>query len=113
MILPSKKLMSAVLNEDVIELQYDEDIYGDNIIGVSRTENLFMHYNIYELMHLMKEWTGKTEYYFTIFLGGGIGIDINKKYKKGMNTVRMISVSGSTEFEAVTKACELILEQQK
>ncbi len=109
MILPSKELLSAVLDKEVIwrdiensDLNYTQDnrLYEGDI-------------NIYELMHLMKEWIFIQGYsiqtmrelsdidfwYYCLW-----SEDIISKKESSNN---------KTEFEAVTKACEWILKEKE
>ena len=108
--LPSKELLSAVLGEEV-----DEHIIKNNndiVYSVHKIGNMeITSINIYELMHMMKEW-----------LLDGEGYLFTKKiqYEKYHNWQLVINkrdiveeFMAGTEFEAVTKACEWILKEIK
>ena len=100
MILPSKELLLAIgiheayVNSISIEgsnVLFHSNKYGEDFI------------NIYELMHMMKEWVAGQGY----SLNSGIATYKNQGF---------CSCSGKlfwedSEVEAVTKACEWILKQ--
>jgi len=120
MVLPSKELLSSVLGkekEDILsirivnnELQYYyKSLYrlGCNLKISKHKDSIIISINIYELMHMMKEWAISKKVYIlsNISFIGGTAHTI----KGNENNL----FSANTEFEAVTKACEWILEQQK
>lgn len=117
--LPSKELLSAVLGIELL---------NEHGLGCDRFEikgkNLAYRYtydysmadersiNIYELMHLMKEWAYKYGFEMVSYhiqdsseyrcLYAHLSIDLNKD--------KRIGFYADTEFEAISKACEWILK---
>lgn len=102
--LPSKELLTAVLGCDAEAYYYNASVIKYKIDGVVEKE-----INIYELMHIMKEWALKQGFYTKSQLG------IEKSVANIFN-IRFQDCDenffADTELEAVTKACEWILEQQ-
>ena len=104
----SKELLSEVLKKEVI------DVFKVVKSNLRYEDTDLQHINIYELMHLMKEWALKDNRVLTVLSGQdingfkicNIGISPNKEYF----TKQFIA---DTEFEAVTKASEWILKQHK
>jgi len=121
MILPSNDLLSEVLKHDYSERLFtiisieDNNLVGRYDCGSGEPTGLGYEINIYELMHLMKEWTYKYGHEMVSYhiqdsnewrcLYAHISIDLNIDKRVGFYA--------ETEFEAVTKACEYILEQLK
>ena len=120
MILPSKELLSEVLGEDVknisISCGYSGNIVKYTIENYETEEDgeliyidLGTNINIYELMHLMKEWiikTARPNCVFSTFNStslNGYGAVINDEKQ----------FFGRTEFEAVVKACEWLLKNKE
>jgi len=117
MVLPSRELFSAVLGYEVKvtfinrEIDYNKHLWYKLRCG--DTESI----NIYELMHMMKKWA--------VTKGYAIQSEApwNEEYRNGfirqgiaeLRTFTLIVdiFNANTEHEAVTKACEWILEQQK
>jgi len=102
MTLPSEKLLSAVLGYEVDNIQGGRRILHYHIKNSSMDK-----INIYELMNIMKDFIGKRYSCFgttksSSVIGWFLWID--------EEDIRFIA---KTEFEAITKACEWILEQQK
>lgn len=112
-ILPSKELLSAVLGYPITAsegvsfnvLSFRADLEGIEIHG----EQL-RAINIYELMHLMKEWAIKNEHEL-MSCGGGYCESYPKSWDSLTKPIK--EFYGDTEFEAVTKAAEWIKEQLK
>jgi len=114
MVLPSKELLSEVVQYPVVDVKeinfncvyYDVDssysrMYGEEIRDI----------NMYELTHLMKEWLRGKGYIVTIYRHlDTTAISIAKEGCAGYISP---SMSVTTEFEAVTKACEWILKEIK
>ena len=109
MTLPSKELWSAVIGK---ELPTHLKLFGTkDITAVSSGEMVSI--NAYELLHLMKKWLRKTH-------DANIVIDYNCLYSES-TVITTVWIKGltpyeekaSTEFEAVTKACEWILNETK
>lgn len=113
---PSKEMLSVILNLDVMTvkrvaqtaiLRYTFDESCGN--KVPRDSSI----NIYELMHLMKEWA--------LLHSAGITTrakaDLLNFYAKDYFWQAQIGMGqkfmSDTEFEAVTKACEQILKELK
>ena len=105
--LPSKELLSKVIEEDILRIG---SLMNTTLeIEVKRySYNEWVRYSIYELMFLMKEWILKQE------------LEIDTHTSAGSYEVELIgqcdnsdefgclkySANASTEFETVTKACE-------
>jgi len=104
MVLSSKELLSAVLGEEVVGLNFVDNRIEYVLDSLPSTTR---HINIYELMNIMKDFIGKRYSCFgttksSSVIGWFLWID--------EEDIRFIA---ETEHEAVTKACEWILEQQK
>ena len=110
----SKELLSAVLGDDM----YPKEIENNLLLFKQVADapwSAMRSINIYELMHLMKEWAYKYGHEMVSYhiqdsnewrcLYAHISIDLNIDKRVGFYA--------ETEFEAVTKACEYILEQLK
>ena len=69
-----------------------------------------VNFNIYELMHLMKEWllNNGLDIEIVLFASGGISISMGDTFFETFN-----ETSIDSEFAVVLAACEWILEQQK
>jgi len=107
MLLPSKELLSAVLGIEV-EGGIERIVLNDNTLTFAYSdEDMWSDINIYELMHMMKEWAISKKVYIlsNISFIGGTAITLN-----GSEDNLFVA---NTELEAVTIACEWILEQQK
>ena len=98
--------LEVVYIQDYLEL-------GEIIFETKEIEDSI---NIYELMHLMKEWAYSKEYTIQSWIFG--------QYDKGKaKVIGIISsfetkdntplINANTEFEAVTLACMWILKEQK
>ncbi len=95
MILPSKELLSAVFKmqvSKVIKVKKSKIFYDTEF-----NKNWTM--NHYQLTHYMKSWADTLDY---IIFSSISSCEVNESY----------TFDAKTEFEAVTKACEWILEQQ-
>ena len=108
--LPTKELLSAVLDINDIDNIYS-DLADDNEITYTQYANLARgtrttDINIYELMHLMKEWA-RTKGYLLLS-----GYDNGTTWVCECTNKSMLDTYTKSEPEAVTKACEWILEQQ-
>ncbi len=101
--LPSKELLSAVLGEDVKSVE----LWKENTIRYFAPKDYII--NIYELQHLMKEWAREHGYLMSTEMIEISDDGFNHKWYLGINKEWWFH--GVTEFEAVTKACEYILEQ--
>jgi len=113
MILPSKKLLSEVINLNVLYITDDQNgilTYGfDESCGnmISRDSKI----NMYELMHLMKEWAYSKGYSLSScrdFIVEGYSCGITNEDAGFIKTI-----ISNTEFEVIAKACEFILKEQK
>jgi hypothetical protein len=109
---PSKELLSDVLGYEVTEILRVHEatlIYDTSSIEVkTKASPSFPNINIYELMHIMKEWAkieGVT--HFSSWLGD------NGSHARFMYGFEFHEFDASTEPEAVTKACEWILKKEK
>ena len=105
--LPSKELLSAVFCVKI----YDYGSCGNSMIEYSNNKGAdlsrYRTINIYELMHMMKEWAAAKDFeLYTYRVGNEYWCD---EYDR---IIPYTIQTGSTETEAVTKACEWILEQQ-
>ena len=104
MTLPSKELLSAVLG---CEITYCHEINGELRYGIYTpigTDERTI--NIYELMHLMKEWALKQGYLLYSVPTMCLIKTLSLEYIKEFSDV-------DTEFESVTKACEWIKENNE
>ena len=126
--LPSKELYIDILN---IDSKYKGDTLKDGVMheyGFDEFDNTIRmvifyesknnpetglwspkNINIYELMHLMKEWANKKDYWCI----SGYEENHQGSYYcmlKDMPDNKFFYAD--TEFEAVTKACEWILKQK-
>ena len=122
--LPSKRLLSAVFSERE-KLHYigvgihrivncsgnicEYEIHTGNFNNLN-DDTAYRSINIYELMHLMKEWAVEDKgFMFSKLINFGA-------YTQYQVFIKQPSVEaefmGTTEFEAMTKACEWILKEQ-
>jgi len=110
MTLPSKELLSKVLEKEVFPLSYVQKgkvLRYCNIGSSNRKRNI----NIYELMHMMKEYIKSQNLMIIVYHHlDTVAVEIAQNQKSIYTSPGM---SVYTEPEAVTKACEWILEQQK
>ena len=127
--LPSKELLSEVLDFKVesiemkkgVDLDLD-DLESDYLVALGVRQSGYgsikvydgvQTINIYELMHLMKEWAREEGFFILSANDGYCTVDnINDNYKPvySFNRPTELRLLGNNkEFEAVTKACELIL----
>jgi hypothetical protein len=119
MIRPSKELLSAVLKTEIEDsvtedntiwpLEFDSWRKGE--MQLRNTKEYFNGINIYELMHIMKEWAFNTGYTVEIKWRHNSHPQEKTRCVIKLGTYGTKGVAG-TEFEAVTKACEWILEQR-
>ena len=124
--LPSNKLIEAVLKFKNIKVTSElEGKYDPCILIQYENADKTLEYsggvlllNIYELMHLMKEW-GWKQHHVRLSSGRRYGtgieehnccIDVYNPHKF-YNDENLKNLLAPTEFEAVTKACEWILKQ--
>ncbi len=118
--LPSKELLSAVFGVKV----YDYGSYGNSMIEYSTNRGAdlsrYRTINIYELMHLMKEWAYDNGYAvivykssdeYTVMVFEAERFYLNTDYLNRI--VKFCTTDTDTGFEAVTKACEWILKETK
>jgi len=118
MLLPSKELLFEVIDDLSPRVVEVIDIYQDNLLstyydcGKGEPTCLGYEINIYELMHMMKEWAEKKGYILQSHIIGDSVCKISKitNYSPYIDTLEILNAN--TEPEAVTKACEWILEQQ-
>lgn len=106
MYLPSKELVSKVLNVHVtmIDKILGSDI-GFEINNISGSTHLI---NIYELAHKCKEWAYKQEYILeSYFYNSKARCDISKSY-----AVNEMFIA-DTEPAAIFKACEWLQSNMK
>ena len=114
MILPSNDLLSAVFNSNILSSEMKSSVQLDclkRFVDGDFTFSIIIH----ELAHRMKEWAYKYGHEMVSYhiqdstqwrcLYAHISIDLNIDKRVGFYA--------ETEFEAVTKACEYILEQLK
>jgi len=104
MVLPSKELLIAI----GLDVNIHTDLYYDgNFLIIHNQYQEEVNVNIYELMHMMKELAISKKVYIlsNISFIGGTARTIN-----GSEDNLFVA---NTELEAVTIACEWILEQQK
>jgi hypothetical protein len=103
MILPSKELLSIILKKYIVEFIPYIDGEFDPCLQIDTFDGVLL-LNIYELMHMMKEWAFEEGYIISSFkslsVGGYIAI-INGDNK----------FATKTEFEAMTKAAEWVRKQ--
>ena len=113
MTLPSKELLSAVLGKNILTVRQNRRDKQWSIIHIVYTEEDEEHsrdINVYELMHLMKEWA---------FEQGVEVVTYKRAYKtyralpRGLKGIQTPEITEATEFEVVTKACEWIKENNE
>ena len=111
MMIPSSKLIESVFGFPVRGMK----IVDNTFICAKRNNAMYteIRVNVYELMHMMKEWIRET-------YDADITIEYNRVYEKPtvILTTWVMDIGTHkektpTEFEAVTKACEYILEEKK
>ena len=134
MILPSKQLLSEVLGKEVIKIAFAKtgdrgQSLSNNNIEISIYPYHTVYFNIYELMHMMKEWAvvrnqecknidGKEQFYINDICSQFIGFshiwqcivgyrNITEEY----NSDEKKCFTSETETEAVFQACEWILNE--
>ena len=105
----SKELMSEVLGKDILLV---DPVITDSIItyrvGEKDDEN-YEDINMYEFMHLCKEWMLK--------VGFGVQITTLPKEKSTKVMVAELEIKfhpkiyGANEYESAIKACEYILKE--
>ena len=114
MTLPSKELLSAVLNKKAYWC--DTDFFGNLLVHLDQERYLSKYdtINIYELTHMMKEWAWGNGFILTskksYFGEWSCRIHIKLESESFTPKVQDIIIS-DYEFEAVTKACEWILSK--
>jgi len=110
MVLPSEKLLSEVYGQEVDFIKY----VANNTYEVWFSNPVRLKYqivNIYELMHMMKEYIKSQNLMIIVYNHlDTVAVEIVQNQKSIYTSPGM---SVYTEPEAVTKACEWILEQQK
>ena len=102
----SKKLLGAVFGNQVVT---DISQSGNNI--EYSIDGIPSRMNIYEVAHRCKEWANENDYTISSHHGWKISEATPTIGIKG-NIMRMDTFTGTTEPEAVFKACEWILEQE-
>ena len=105
MLLPSKELLSAVLNKDVCIVF---SLLDTNLLIIEWNDNLGVNseeFNIYELMHLMKEWL-HSQLIVVEVTSGKASCHVKLQFIKDGKLQDQTFVNVNTEVEAVTKACE-------
>ena len=123
--LPSKRLLSAVFDKSIRRASVEGSVVtcytsdktglGTYLISTFELDGIRDDYdgfriNIYELMHKMKEWAVEDKgFMFSKLINFGA-------YTQYQVFIKQPSVEaefmGTTEFEAMTKACEWILKEQ-
>ena len=101
---PSRGLMSAIIpigNNAICDMELQE-----NELSVLYRRGGWAYYNIHELMNMMKEWAFNN---FGISMSSGI-IEDGLEWWCGIGVDKTVDFYANTEFEAVTKAAEWILE---
>jgi hypothetical protein len=112
--LPSKELLEKITNDKIqlgvpIVLKDNEVVYKYASVPIHFYER---HINIYELMHLMKEWAFNNG--FACISGTMNGLKQKIAILTSLDVmVPKIPFTESTEFEAVTEACEWLLKETK
>ena len=114
MILPSKELLSEVLGcniKDIYKINSNPN-FGNNelVYSISGVGDI-LSINTYELAHKCKEWAFDKGFVLKSYKKQGAfsgtyhyAIDINDKICEWL---------ANTEYEAIFKACEWIMEQTK
>lgn len=120
--LPSKELLSEVLDQDYNDRLVDWfQIEDDNYLRTyydcgkfdeqGRPTGLGIEINIYELAHKCKEWALKNEHNLLSYLSDRNGIQESfvqlYNYKTFITTIR-----ADTEPEAIFQACQWILDNK-
>jgi hypothetical protein len=105
MILPSKELLSEVLERDVCNMFC---LGNTSLLIVEWNDSLGVNseqFNIYELMHMMKEWALEQGYHLIEYVHA---IDIIKRE----GSVNMAKIVSKIDFDVSNtfKACEWILK---
>ena len=111
MILPSEELLREIMEIGTDSIIDDVEVYKNNILYAVDGQYAD-DINIYELMHLMKEWAvnkgfvvlsrnDSIGYRWTVILSIPSNLNFNKPFEQ------------LSEFEAVIKACEWILKQKE
>jgi len=107
---PSKELLGAVLGIKVNKIEYEEQqneiVYYCNQFGRATG-----YINIYELMHLMKEWAWGKGFQLMShrnYFNNKYAIQVHEKLYRHFEAESL----EDTEIETVTKACEWILKEK-
>ena len=111
-------MINAKLLSEVLEVVVDTNIqYIDNVIMygemISDTQCEISQINIYELVHKCKKWIKLNEYIFSLYhYKDTVAISLRSIYNKN-HKYTSPAMSIQTEPEAIFKACEWILNNQK
>ena len=102
------ELLSEVLNEDIIDFNVEDNelIYN---VNYDHTRSFI---NIYELAHKCKEWALNKDY----LIDSSHGYEISTATPIlgiGGNVMTIGTLESTTEPEAIFKACEYILKENK
>lgn len=109
MTLPSKELMSEVLEKPIGRIEYEEDVR----YFYAGTDTFCGEINIYELAHKCKEWA-KLKYFIDIDSHSGCarwGAEAVSHNGRPSVFYEQVFI-GRTEPEAIFKACEWIKDNK-
>lgn len=109
----SKELLTAVLGEKRVILNYE--------VSICKTEIHYGHkkldedgfISIYELTHKCKEWANKKGYILSSAFHNGQGYcEIKKETPERIKSIAWCPVDFDTEAEAIFSACQYILDNE-
>lgn len=103
-----KELLSEVLGKVVLDVEH-ELINSFNEVGYSDEYDMPFRINVYELAHNCKEYAMKHDYCLNSFT------DYNGTWFSYANNIIdgiAKQFSAETEYEAIFKACQFILDEQ-
>jgi len=116
--IPSKELLSEVLEKKVLRFAFTSE-YGFDAIEYEvhdspQRGNIFQDViNIYELAHKCKEWAWLKGYYISSFKDFGFDTYFCKVLFNATAPESGKSFNSDTEPEAIFKACEWIYSERK
>jgi hypothetical protein len=114
MILPSKELLSKVLGHEIIyNGELDITCLNANILTYFKNGMVEHKINVYELMHMMKEWAFDKGYSLDVFKSDENYYEVTPRIYNEIEEEWFdceYSIS-RTEFESVTKAAQWVSEQ--
>lgn len=107
--LPSKELLSAVLNKEVTNIDQSCAESELKITAYFDDCRQVFTLNIYELSHKCKEWADNRGYTIVAYISGNKGWS-ELKYERNFKPVHSVTTaSADSEPEAIFKSCQYIL----